>query len=192
MKKQLAVLGLAVAVGLGLGACGKDSGSASANPPATKTAETTQAAETSTPEASSTQGLPNPQVEVDSPDAFKDQLGLTLQPEDASSDRRYTILDGKLAQADYTLDGAKVTARVQKTSAFEDLSGIYDDLGEAKVVKVNDVDVQIYVLEGQNGYAAWYNAAAGVSGSVAQETGASVESLTQQAEFYVNQESKGL
>ncbi|MDR1799281.1 MAG: hypothetical protein LBR19_05270 [Bifidobacteriaceae bacterium] len=188
MKKQSVAGVLAVLLALGLGACSK--AASGAGSPSAK--ETTTAATSSSTEQAGASSVPNPVVQVDSPDAFKDQLGLTLQPDDTATGQSYQIIGGTLAQAEFTQDGAQITARVQKASAFEDISGIYDSYGDPKQVNVGDVDVRIYVVDGQSGYAAWYNEAAGVVGSVAQASGASVESLTDLATFYVNQESKGL
>jgi hypothetical protein len=41
------------------------------------------------------------------------------------------------------------------------------------------------------GYVFWYNAAAGISGSVVISTGASDTALDNLAQFYINQENQG-
>ncbi|MDR1184302.1 MAG: hypothetical protein LBK67_05850 [Coriobacteriales bacterium] len=147
-------------------------------------------------DSGNTTELPNPIVEVDGPDAFKQQLGFNLEPDQLGSNPTFSIIDDKIAEVEYGIetDGAnvQVVARAQKTTTAEDISGINDTFSMVEPGQaVGDVTTTLSYDEGGLGYVFWYNAAAGISGCASMSTGASDTALDNLAQFYINQENQG-
>lgn len=80
--------------------------------------------------------LPNPIVEVEGPADFSD-LGFIITPYQQAENVSYSIIDGKVAQIIFTLDGQTFTYRGAATT--EDISGVYETF---------DPDPQSLYLEG--------------------------------------------
>lgn len=76
-------------------------------------------------------GMPNPMVEYENANAFKQILGIEIDVDELYlEDPKFFIIDNKLAEIQDTKQGVaddplKISIRGQKTT--EDISGIYDD-----------------------------------------------------------------
>lgn len=73
--------------------------------------------------AEPTTQLPNPIVEVEGPADFSD-LGFVITAHQQADSANYSIIDGKIAQVIFTLDGQTFTYRGAATT--EDISGVYE------------------------------------------------------------------
>ena len=65
----------------------------------------------------------NPFVEVDGADEFESQMGITMDAPDGVEDVSYHIIDGIIAETDFTVDGHCYSLRATKESG--DYSGLY-------------------------------------------------------------------
>ncbi len=74
--------------------------------------------------------LPNPVVEVENSAAFE-KLGLSIDAPKDATDMTYSIIDDRLAQVQFSLDGASYTYRTAVSDdENEDISGIYEEFEE--------------------------------------------------------------
>lgn len=80
----------------------------------------------------------NPVIEQDSAKALAD-IGLPIDAPKGAADVQYFIIDGKLAQVDFTLDGKEYTYRASKSE--EDNSGVYMEFAKTDKVAVGNVNV---------------------------------------------------
>ena len=97
-------------------------------------AQTATAAPEATPEAQAE--IPNPIVEVEGSADFSD-LGFIITPHQQADSASYSIIGGKVAQINFTLDGKSYTYRGAVTT--DDISGVYETF---------DPDPQSLDLEG--------------------------------------------
>lgn len=85
-------------------------------------------------------GLPNPIVEVEDASDFE-KLGVSIDAPEGATDVRYSIISDKLAQVDFTLDGASYTYRAAITEdEEEDISGVYETFDEESAISVDGLD----------------------------------------------------
>lgn len=75
-------------------------------------------------------GMPNPMVEVDNANVFKDELGIEIEADKLCLDNpKYFIIANELAEIQDRKEGVgdelRISIRAQKTT--EDISGIWDD-----------------------------------------------------------------
>jgi len=110
----------------------------------------------------------NPMAETDAA-GIKAAIGEDLDVPAGAEDVYYYLIDGTLGQADFTYNGNDYTLRIQKTDAFEDISGVYFT---NPIVNDYDEEVTIKVEEdGSMGAATWYDD--GCSYSISMGEGAS-------------------
>ncbi|MEG1924598.1 MAG: hypothetical protein RR415_02510 [Ruthenibacterium sp.] len=109
--------------------------------------------------ASSTIGIPNPMVAVDSAAAFE-ALGFAIDAPANAADVDYFIIDKTLAQVDFTLNDVKYCYRAKKTT--EDISGVYENFDRAARMATavrgdEKIDIHIKKIIGDGGgfVAAW-------------------------------------
>jgi hypothetical protein len=191
MKKDLrsviaiALVGLMMIAALGLAACANSN-----------QADSDQADNGATNDSKTQSGVVNPMTEVDGPDAFVSELGISLQPDPAGTNPQFTIIDGRVAQVEYDIavgsekTQARVTVRIQKTATAEDISGMYNNYSMVEPGQaVGDVIPMLSYNEGEDGYVMWYDSAQGISGSAAVSTGATATVLDGLAELFVSQNS---
>lgn len=81
------------------------------------------AAVTPAPTAEPATQLPNPVVEVEDATDFYD-LGFIITPHQQAASATYSIIDNRIAQIIFTLDGQTFTYRAAQT--MEDISGVYE------------------------------------------------------------------
>ena len=81
----------------------------------------------------------NPIEEVDSAAAFG-ALGLTLDAPSGAKDVRYSIISGKIAQVNFTVDGHEYTLRASNKET--DFSGLYGDVTGTRYVGAGAVLVE--------------------------------------------------
>lgn len=96
----------------------------------------------------------NPVVEQDSAKALAD-IGLPIDAPQGASDVQYFIIDGKLAQVYFTLDGKEYTYRASKSE--EDNSGVYMEFSKTDKVAVGNVNAFIKTIVNDGGYVAIWN-----------------------------------
>lgn len=71
--------------------------------------------------------LPNPIVEVENSAAF-DKLGLFIDAPEGATDVTYSIIDDRLAQVQFSLNGSSYTYRTAiSDDENEDISGVYEE-----------------------------------------------------------------
>lgn len=155
MKKQLMttimVLGLAAA----LSACGTGSaGNASNN-----------VAETETQ-------IANPWTEVSTAE-LAEAVGTELSVPDGATEVTYRLLsESALGEADFSYYGLEFTARVQKTDALEDISGLYYDWTVTNECVVNGCEGESRRFLGENetvDLILWYDAENGFTHSLSTQ-----------------------
>jgi hypothetical protein len=134
-------------------------------------------AKTKQPAADNTAKVPNPIGNVETETDIADALKIEIHAPEGASDVSYSIInlesENDIAQCDYTLDGLKYVLRIEKTSDFADISGVYDDFSTQKDVAVGNLMYILSYNEGGSGLARWYDAASGESHSLYMPEGAS-------------------
>ena len=75
--------------------------------------------------------IPNPVVDVDSAEAFR-ELGITLEAPANAADVTYSVINKELAQINFTVDGVRYNLRAAKTA--DDISGLYGDVKDEKTL----------------------------------------------------------
>lgn len=128
MKKILSIV-IALVLIFAFASCKKLADEQAAAP-----AQTATAVPEATPEAQAE--IPNPIVEVEGSADFSD-LGFIITPHQQAESVSYSIIGGKVAQINFTLDGKSYTYRGAVTT--EDISGVYETF---------DPDPQSLDLEG--------------------------------------------
>ncbi len=108
------------------------------------------------------------------------QISLVGVPENAL-DVAYTTIetsDGKVAQLKFTLDGASVFVRSQRTDATEvqDISGLYYEWAGTIEAQVGDCKATVFIKENV-GYIAWTNLETGIVYNLGMTDGADAEFL---------------
>ncbi len=74
--------------------------------------------------------LPNPIVEVENSAAF-DKLGLSIDAPEGATDATYSVIDNRLAQVQFSLNGASYTYRTAVSEdETEDISGVNEEFEE--------------------------------------------------------------
>ncbi len=116
----------------------------------------------------------NPVVSMDGPTQVYEATGLLLPIPDYAENRSFSVIDGTVAQAEFSYEVTRCSLRQSKSPAFEDISGVYDPF------EMVEWDMEDYEgLESftcKSGYddqnrslALWYDLARGVSGSLYAE-----------------------
>jgi hypothetical protein len=147
-------------------------------------------------------GAPNPVV-ASTPDGILEKLGLECKaPDEYADGAKYSIIDDKVAQVEYTMDSGKgpikVTYRVSKTDEDEALaiSGDNSAYDNSEVVTL-DGGQRVTTLTGDGtgpGLGLWHNknvVGGGVSASVAMDPVMQAEEIAEVALYFMTQESKG-
>jgi hypothetical protein len=176
-----------------------DEDAAATDEPATDQVATDAAAET--PAASDeVGGVPNPQVEA-TPDQIKDKFSIEfLAPDEYADGAKYSIIDDTIAQMEYSMDSGKgpiqVTYRVSRTDAEQDISGDYNTYEKDEQVALDDGQNVTVRSNDSTGPAScvWYNenvVGGGLSASLYMDPVEQESQLTDVANFFVSQESKG-
>ena len=170
MKKLIAILIAAIMV-FALVACssngGKETGTETGGEttPATESAEGTESAEATESAADATEsagapdteadtsmtGVPNPVVEGDK--AAVDALGMDLGVPSTAENIRYSVIDGKIAQIDFTYQGKAFCLRASKEEG--DIAGLYGEtvatkdlaVGGGKLTQIADGESTYYKAE---------------------------------------------
>lgn len=84
-------------------------------------------------------------------------LGLALNVPDKAADVKYFLIDGKLAQASFKLDGKTYTYRASESE--EDNSGVWSPIEKTDKIAVGDVNVFIKTIVDNGGFVAVWNRA---------------------------------
>ncbi|MDR2163119.1 MAG: hypothetical protein LBO70_04160 [Clostridiales Family XIII bacterium] len=214
MKKSKRVLFIALCVALALGimstACAKKTPAEKAPaPPQTTPAGTDVPTDASvdTPKTLpadkevTDSGLENPIVSSSS-DEIKSMIGIEFAAPDDAIDAKYSIIDQKVAQVEYSMDSGKgpikVIYRASKSDTDESLSisGDFNKYSNTETAKLDGG--QTLTLNTNDGTGAglclWYNkntVSGGISGSISMDPIMQADQLTEVATFFVSQESKG-
>ncbi len=98
----------------------------------------------------------NPFVEVENADAFK-AFSVTLDAPDEAQDVSYAVIDGRIAEVRFTLDGRSYLARASDSEG--DFSGLNGSESEAETVdaKTNAVLVSVAGADGVIRKISWTN-----------------------------------
>lgn len=124
----------------------------------------------------------NPWTESDAQGVF-DATGISIEAPADATDVYYNYMEqDKMAQVQYTLDGAEWTYRAQPTASLEDISGAYFTWTNTEAGKVNDLDASyLTYLEpasddpdsAETNYSVmvvnWYDAAKGITYSLSAQ-----------------------
>ena len=122
----------------------------------------------------------NPMTEATEQDIME-ALGVSFDIPDRAGDIRYFIIDSgdtSMAQADFTLDGSEITYRIQPSSAFSDISGVYEDWTNTESIEVSYCTGEAYGNDNQEGLCLWYDAAPGLMYSLYMNNVADLDTLT--------------
>ena len=125
--------------------------------------------------------LPNPIVES-SYQEIQEKLGISFGiPRDAT-EITYSIIAGELAQADFTWQETRCTARIKAstTTELEDISGFYYKWDNELELPVgyNSATARWSVIDGQTvGICIWQDIAPGLTYSVSMQSNATLDNL---------------
>jgi hypothetical protein len=133
-------------------------------------------------------GLPNPMVEVDTPN-FDEKLGFSINnwPSAYAYERIYVIADA-VSEINFIVDGNALSFRTAKESEGE-ISGVYDPFDTSVIEELAGIQVTIAYTQDQTGLATWIKD--GYTFSLYIKSGASAENLSQIAESIINSISIG-
>jgi hypothetical protein len=168
--------------------------------PATEPSADDSAADTATTDAAAVGGVPNPVVEA-TPDEVKDKFGVEFQaPDEYSEGATYSLVGDDVGQMEYTMDTGKgpvkVTYRVSKTLSMADLSGTFDEFSKMESVKLEGGQDAIVSTKDSTGPGVvfWTNksvVSGPINASVVMDPVEQASELTDVANFFAGQESKG-
>ncbi len=136
-------------------------------------------------EPSDMAGVPNPVVPVDGPEAIEEQLGIYMYAPEEATDVQYSIIDDRVAQVDFVMDGRNYTARIEKTPEYEDISGYYTGFKHEKDMDWIGYEYHIAYNVSQEGVATWYDTFTGCSYSVSMDSGATARRLERAAIMFI-------
>ncbi len=121
------------------------------------------------------QMVPNPMVEMESPAAVEEKLGVKLAlPEDAVVGACYAIAEN-LGEVNFTWQGVNYCLRAQAGDELTDISGMYGDFAYTEDVEIEAFKVALSLNDGADGLALWY--ADGASNALIVAEGASEDAL---------------
>ncbi|WP_443097617.1 rhodanese-like domain-containing protein [Treponema succinifaciens] len=130
--------------------------------------------------ANKTIGLPNPVQESTAEDIAK-ELNVKFAVPDGAKNIRYSIVSGNLAQMDFILNEAECTARIQRVSESEDISGFYYNWSNETPCTVGEnagiAKWQITEVGEVVGICLWQNKASNLTYSVSMKKNADSEKL---------------
>lgn len=115
--------------------------------------------------------LPNPVVESSFTEVVN-TLGFTLAAPGAAEDISWSVIDGKLAQARYSIYDVAFTLRAQASDKAEDISGLYFASGDQTPVQIVWCDGQYQAEADVGARIVWYDATNGVAWSLSCENAA--------------------
>jgi hypothetical protein len=179
-----------------------DDGATSAESADDTTAPADDTSNDASAEGEDQSGLPNP-VASSTVDEIKSQLGFEFQaPDEYASNATYSIIDGNIAQMEYTMDSGKgpisVIYRVTRSETDNslELSGDSNSYANTETVKVGD-DQEVTILSNSDtgpALAHWHNknvVDGSVSASLSMNPIIEATEVEDVAGFFVGQESKG-
>ena len=130
----------------------------------------------STPKNDASAAIPNP-IAQSTAEEIQSKLGISITVPEGATEVAYTIIADKTAQADFTLNNAACNYRIEKADALSDISGMYYEWTTKKDCKVGSFNGQLRLIDGKEGYCAWFDDSQKLLHSVSVESGASEESL---------------
>lgn len=77
----------------------------------------------------------NPMVETDA-DGLMEQLGLRLNCPENAENVKYFVIAGNLGEMQFTMDGVKLSARIQPAAEYTDISGMYYDFETEEEISI--------------------------------------------------------
>lgn len=104
--------------------------------------------------------IPNPMVSSCG-DEIKTTLGFGFNVPDNAGNIRYHIINRKMAQMDFDLDGNSYTARIVPADSFTDISGCYFEWLEILNTEIGWCKGEIRLADGCS-LCLWYDAAPGL------------------------------
>ncbi len=118
----------------------------------------------------------NPMVEV-TPEELEGAIGVALVVPEASSDVKYFIIGGTLAEVQFVYGGVNYSYRAQKTDKPEDISGVWFSSGSGTNIDYDSIPPLTVTVEegGSMGAATWYDN--GYSYSISMGEGANLKAL---------------
>lgn len=130
----------------------------------------------SEPPTDKTAGIANPMQESGVA-ALRKQFGCPLSLPENAGEQKSFMIGGKLGELRFTLDGVRYTARMQKTAAVEDITGLYYQWTDVRDLTVCGSPAVCYTYDGNEKVTAllWYED--GLTRSLSCEGLASPEAL---------------
>jgi hypothetical protein len=195
MKKKTVVLvalcaALALSFTMMATACGEKAETPAEPPANTDTTDT----------PSETGGQPNPITEA-TPDQVKDKFSIEFQaPDEYSDGATYSFIGDTTAQMEYSMETGKgtvkVTYRVSRDVAGKELSGVNDEFSKTEEVKLEGGQTATVSTNDSTGPGVifWTNesvASGSINASVLMDPIQQASELTDVANFFASQESKG-
>jgi len=129
----------------------------------------------------------NPITEVSGPDEMDQIVGIPLSAPEGATDVRYYVLDGRVADCTFLLDGNETVVRATMASGLVgNITGSYSDLATKETFSWNGVDVTLQYNEGEEGTAVWYFEPLYLSFGIYQKSGATNQTLSDLSAFYID------
>lgn len=127
-----------------------------------------------------TVGLQNP-IHESSAEEITEQLKVNFAVPDGAKDVRYSIIAGNLAQMDFIWNDAECTARIERNTETEDISGFYYNWSNETPCNVGEntatLKWQITEIGEVVGICIWQNRASNLTYSVSMKKNADSEKL---------------
>ena len=128
-----------------------------------------------------TVGLQNP-IHESSAEEITEQLSVKFAVPNGAKDVRYSIIAGNLAQMDFIWNDAECTARIERNTETEDISGFYYNWSNETPCNVGEntatLKWQITEIGEVVGICIWQNRASNLTYSVSMKKNADSEKLT--------------
>lgn len=106
----------------------------------------------------------NPMVETDA-DGLAEQLGLRFNCPENAEDVKYFVINGTLGEMQFTVDGVKLSARIQPAAEYTDISGMNYTFESEEDITVGSCQGKQLVHNGDGETAEvvlWFDAAPGI------------------------------
>lgn len=127
--------------------------------------------------------IPNPMSKA-SPEILINQLGVSFLVPQGAKDVSYHIISDKIAQMTFSIEDTKVSARIQPSNQFEDISGMYYNWTFQEDCNIGWCQGKLFLTTSDKkniGLCLWYDVVPGLMYSLSIDSNATKEQLIQLA-----------
>lgn len=128
--------------------------------------------------------IPNPMTKA-SPELLINQLGVNFLVPQGAENVSYHIIADKIAQMSFTINDSEVTARIQPSNQFEDISGMYYNWSFQEDCNIGWCQGRLFLTTSDKkniGLCLWYDVVPGLMYSLSIDSNATKEQLIQLAQ----------